>query len=292
MAEIRELQVEQGTVQYRDIGSGPPIVFVHGALVAGDLWDGVVASLANDYRCIVPELPLGAHRVPLRKDADLSPPGLARLVTGVFDALDLDDVTLVGNDTGGAICQLVATSDPKRLGRLVLTNCDAFDNFLPPAFAYLQVAARIPGALTVLGLSQRIRPMRQLPIAYGWLSHRRIPDEALDGWASAIGADPGIRRDLAKVLKGISKRYTLDAAAALASFDRPALIAWGRDDRFFATAYAERLATVIPGARLELIDGARTFVSIDQPERLGSLIADFVRETTAERGGARAPRTG
>ena len=111
----------------------------------------------------------------MNPDADLSPPGLAQLVADFIDALGLEDVTLVGNDTGGAICQLVVTRHPERIGRLVLTPCDAYENFLPPAFRYLQRLARVPGGVTAVAQSMRIPADRRSPIAFGWLSKRRIP---------------------------------------------------------------------------------------------------------------------
>jgi pimeloyl-ACP methyl ester carboxylesterase len=129
-----DVELTQGTVHYRDEGSGPAVVLIHGLLVDGTVWDRLVPSLSGAVRCIVPDLPLGAHRTPMNPVADLTPPGLARLIAELLERLQLNDVTLVGNDTGGALCQLVVVSHPERLGRLVLTNCDAFESFPPPAF--------------------------------------------------------------------------------------------------------------------------------------------------------------
>ena len=269
------IELPQGTLSYADAGSGPPLVFVHGALVDGRLWEEVTPPLGDRHRCIVPDLPLGSHRTAMAPDADLSPPGLARLVADFIEGLDLDGVTLVGNDTGGAICQLVAVNHPERLARLVLTPCDAYENFLPPAFRYLQVAARVPGGITMLMQTMRPRAMRRAPIAYGWLTKRPLPDEHLDHWVEPAMGNAAVRRDAVKVLRGISKRYTLEAAERLKDFDRPTLLAWAPEDRFFTLKYAKRLAGAFPDARLELIDDARTFVSLDQPARLAALISEF-----------------
>jgi pimeloyl-ACP methyl ester carboxylesterase len=187
-------------------------------------------------------------------------------------------VTLVGNDTGGAICQLVATRHPERLGRLVLTPCDAYENFLPPAFRYLQVAARIPGATSLLSQSMGIDAIRRAPFAYGWLTKRPVPREILDGWTEPIRRDSRVRRDTGKVLRGISKRHTLEAAERLHAFRCPSLVAWAPEDRFFKLRYGERLAAALPDSRLALIEDSRTFVSEDQPERLAEEIASFIRE--------------
>jgi pimeloyl-ACP methyl ester carboxylesterase len=277
-----QISLPAGTIRYRDSGSGAPIVFVHGALVDGDLWRKVIPLLEGEFRCLAPDLPLGSHRVAMLKDADLSPPGLAQLVADFLTALDLERVTLVGNDTGGAICQLVATRHPERLARLVLTPCDAYENFPPPAFRYLPIAARIPGAVALLAQSMRIRPARRLPFAFGWLSKREVPSEIVDGWIEPLRSDPGVRRDAAKVLRGMSSRYTLEAAAQLAGFDRPTLVAWAPEDRFFKLRDGERLAEAIPNARLVRIDDSRTFVSEDQPERLATAISEFIQETSGE----------
>ncbi len=282
MSATREVTLDQGTIRYRDTGGdGDPIVFVHGALVNGRLWEEVVPLLEGHHRCVVPDLPLGSHELPMRPEADLSPPGLARLIADFLAALDLERVTLVANDTGGAISQLVAVDHPERLARLVLTNCDAFENFLPPAFRYLQLTARMPGGIFVLAQSMRLRAMRRMPVAYGWLTRKRLSNELLDEWVAPLIADRDVRRDARKLLRGISKEYTLDAAARFGEFTKPVLLAWGPEDRFFTWAFAERLAQAFPDARLERVEDCTTFVSLDQPERLAELIEAFVAQTAA-----------
>jgi pimeloyl-ACP methyl ester carboxylesterase len=267
-----------GQLEYRDVGAGPPVVLLHGLLVNGSLWDAVVPLLARDHRVIVPELPLGCHRLPLAPGAPLAPPDVARLVADFLAALDLEDVTLVGNDTGGAIAQLVATGHPERIGRLVLTPCDAYDNFLPAMFKPLQALAHAPLVFDAVLQGMRLRALRFSPLAFGWLM-RRHDDDLAGGWVRAALASRPARRDAMKVLRGISKHQTLAAAERLRSFGRPVLIAWAPEDRFFKLRYAERLAAEIPGARLERIDDALTFVPVDQPQRTAELIAGFVRET-------------
>lgn len=270
-----EVWVPQGIIRYRELaGVGEPIVFVHGLLADGRLWDKLLPHL-DGRRLIVPDWPLGSHKAALAEDADLTPPGLAQLVAGTLAVLDLDDVTLVANDTGGAIAQLVVTRYPERIGRLVLTNCDAYENFLPAMFRPLQLMARIPGAMQAMLVGMRWAPVRDSPMAFGRLAGSRI-DPALTGdWLEPARTDPAVRRDLVKVLHGISKRYTQDAATKLRSFDKPTLIAWGRDDPFFKPRYAERLTGEFPNARLEWLDNARAFVPLDQPERLAELITGF-----------------
>jgi pimeloyl-ACP methyl ester carboxylesterase len=275
---MSEAKLPQGTISYRESGEGPPIVFVHGLLVDGRLWRKVTPLLEDRFRCIVPDLPLGSHPAPMNPDADLSPPGLARLIADFLEALELEEVVLVANDTGGAISQITAANHPERIGRLVLTNCDAFDNFLPPAFRPLQWAARVPPVLNGVMQGMRFAPMRRLPNAFGWLIKRDFDDAPTRDWVEPFLTDRAIRRDTAKVLRGIDPRYTIEAAEKLRDFDRPAVLAWAVEDRFFKVAYAERLAATINGATLERIEDSYTFVSEDQPEQLAELIARFARE--------------
>jgi pimeloyl-ACP methyl ester carboxylesterase len=276
-----EITLAQGTIRYRDEGSGPPIVFIHGALVDGRLWEPVVDRLRDRFRCIVPDLPLGSHEVPMREDADLSPHGLAALIADLLDALELEDVTLVGNDTGGALSQFVAVRHPQRLGRLVLTDCDAFENFPPKAFRGLIAAAKVPGALRAMLAPMRLPAARRLPIAYGWLTKRPVPKDVMDGWTLRALDDPGVLRDLRKALAGIHPNLLLDNAARLPEFHKPVLIAWAREDRFFPLRDAHRLAAMFRDARVEEIDDAYAFVSRDQPERLATLIGAFARQPAA-----------
>jgi pimeloyl-ACP methyl ester carboxylesterase len=275
---MSEVKLSQGTINLRESGEGPPIVFVHGLLVDGRLWRKVTPLLEDRFRCIVPDLPLGSHRTPMSPDADLSPPALARLIADFLEALDLEDVVLVANDTGGAISQITAANHPERIGRLVLTNCDAFENFLPPAFRPLQWAARVPGGLTGMMAGMRFAALRRLPLAYGWLIKRDFDDAPTREWVDPFLTNRDVRRDTIKVLRGIDSRYTIEAAEKLRTFDRPTLLAWAVEDRFFKISYAERLAATINGATLERIEDSYTFVSEDQPERLAELIARFARE--------------
>jgi pimeloyl-ACP methyl ester carboxylesterase len=277
----QEVRLPQGTIRYRDTGAGTPLVFVHGLLVDGTLWRKVTPLLEGEFRCVVPDLPLGSHRVSMSPDADLSPAGVARILADFIVALDLEDVTLIGNDTGGAICQLVATEHPARLGRLVLTPCDAYENFLPPFFRPMQYAARVPGLLTALLQPARLGAIQRSPLGFGLLiSHDSLDPQVIDSWLRPFFSNRGVRRDVIKFLRAISNRYTLEAAERLRDFDRPALIAWAPEDRFFKLIYGERLAAAIPDARLVRIEDSRTFVSEDQPERLAELIRGFVRETS------------
>jgi pimeloyl-ACP methyl ester carboxylesterase len=272
------IELEQCRVHYRDRGEGQPIVFVHGLLVNGLLWRNVTAKLEPEFRCIAPDWPLGSHPESLAAGADASPRGVAHLIADFLEALSLEDVTLVANDTGGAISQLLVTERPERVGRLVLTPCDAYENFLPPAFRPLQYAARVPGLLTAAFQGMRIPALRRSPLGFGLLTRRPIPDEVLAAWVRPYLSDAGVRRDTLRFLRAIDARDTLAAAKRLRDFDGPTLLAWAPEDRFFKIAFARRLADAFRDARLVEIADSYTFVSEDQPERLAELIAGFVRE--------------
>jgi pimeloyl-ACP methyl ester carboxylesterase len=283
LGAARTLDLPQGPLEVFEAGSGAPIVFVHGLLVNANLWRKVIARLSPDFRCIALDLPLGSHRTPIGEGADPSAPGLAGLIADAIEALGLEDVTLVGNDTGGALCQIVVTQRPERIGRLVLTSCDYRDNFPPPMFAYFKPAASIPGAFSVLMAPMRFRAPRRLPFAFGWLVKRPIDRDAEDSYVLGALTDKRIAGDVKRVVRALDKKDSNAAADRLGEFEKPALIAWSREDRFFKPEHGERLAADLPAARLEWIDDARTFSSEDQPDRLADLIAGFVREPVPSR---------
>ena len=273
LGPVRELALPQGAVRYLSVGSGPAIVFVHGALVNANLWRKVVAELSTDFRCVTLDLPFGSHVVPMPPDADLSPPAMADLIADAIEALELDDVTLVGNDTGGAICQIVVTRRPERIGALALTSCDAFDNFPPklmkPIMPLLSHAAPLRATLA----PARARAVQRA--IFGALAKRPVEPEVLDSYALPALEDAAVRRDLARFMAGLDKRHTLEAAERLPAFDKPAVIAWSREDRFFPADHGERLAELLPQGRLEWIEDSRTFSPEDQPARVAELVASL-----------------
>ena len=273
----QQVQLPQGTLTYRERGAGEPIVFIHGLLVNGDLWRKVVPELSKDYRCIVPDLPLGSHSTAMNPNADLSPYGMAKLIDDFLAALDLRDVTLVGNDTGGAFCQIVVTRHPERVGRLVLTPCDAYENFPPRFFKWLVAPAQSPTGARIMLQPMRFTFIRHGPMGFGWLIKKDPDARITDSWLRAAREDAGVRRDLAKVIRGIHPRYTIEAAERLGQFDRPVLLVWAPEKDFFKWEHAEALAKVFPDAHLERVDDSYTFVSEDQPERLAALIGEFAR---------------
>jgi pimeloyl-ACP methyl ester carboxylesterase len=282
LGEQRTVAITAGTVEYREAGSGPPIVFVHGVGVNGDLWRHVAPALAGDgYRCIVPDLPFGAHSHPLRDGADLSLPGMARLVADLLEALDLDDVTIVANDTGGAVSQWLVGHHAERVGRLVLTSCDAFEKFPPTPQRYLELVARSRAAMWLLGQSVRFRPVQRLPTAYGWVTRRPIDPAIMRSYTEPVRTNAGVRRDLRRLLQAVERRYMYEAAGALPSFDKPALVLWADGDKIFPRHHGELLAQLLPQGRFELVADSRTFIPEEQPERLAAQVREFLAEPVA-----------
>ena len=270
-----EVRLGQGVLRYREVGSGPALVFVHGLLVNGVLWRDVVSELSGRFRCVLPDLPLGGHAVPM-PGADLSPRGVARLVAEFVEALDLRDVTLVGNDTGGAVCQIVITEHPGRIGRLVLTNCDAYEAFLPWQLRLFQYGPRLFGQRFVDVLARVLRARSAQRLLLKTVAKRRMDEATLDAYFGDLIRDAGVRGDVTRFLQQISNRETLEAARRFSGFRRPVLIVWGEDDYFFLPRYARRLAGDFPEARLRFVRGSRAFVPEDQPQALARCIEDFV----------------
>ena len=283
---LREARLEGGVIRYREVGTGPVLVFVHGILANGTLWRDVVVRLSGKFRCIVVDLPLGGHSIPMRPEADMSPAGIARMVADLMEELDLRDVTLVGNDTGGAICQIVISDHPERVGRLVLTNCDAYEAFFPALLRPIQYAARLFGIRFVDVLAWVLRARIAQRALFKTVAIRHIDEATLDAYAGRLMQDSGIRRDLARFLHKVSSRYTLAAARSFPDFDRPVLIAWGDRDLFFTPRLALRLQHDFPDARLEAVVGSRAFVPEDGPGQLARLIEEFLGgRTSGPRGG-------
>jgi pimeloyl-ACP methyl ester carboxylesterase len=284
LGKRRTVELPAGTLEYREGGSGPPMVFVHGAAVNGDLWRRVVPEFAGGHRCFTLDLPLGGHSIPLRGKPDLSLFGCADIVADFLDALDLSDATLVANDTGGAISQAVVAARPDRVGRLVLTSCDAFENFPPKAIAYLKPTSRVPPAFWALTQLMRFKFCQRLPIAYGWATHRPIEPRIMDSYLTGLRTNPDVRRDFARVLQAADPSDTVRAADGLPTFDKPALVVWAADDKFFPREHGRRLAELLPQGRFELVEGSRTFIPEDNPAPLVRLVREFL--VAHERSGA------
>jgi pimeloyl-ACP methyl ester carboxylesterase len=280
-ADSQVADLPQGRITYRTAGpatsSRPPVVFVHGVLVDARLWSSAAENLAAEgISSYAPTLPLGAHQTPMNPDADLSPGGIAMIVRDFISALGLSDVTIVGNDTGGAICQIMLGTDTSRIGAAVLTNCDAFDTFPPRAFAPLFHALRHPGLVAGLAPALRSQKVRHGPLGFGPLSSEPLDPDLTLSWIQPL-ASQAIRRDLAKLARGVHPRVLLDAATQFSQFTGPVRIVWGQADRFFPTQLGEQLSQAFPHASLTTVPGGRTFLPLDHPHDVASEIAAVTR---------------
>ena len=275
-----DVELSTGTIEYQDTGgSGPVVVLLHGLAMDGSLWRHVVADLREGYRCVVPTLPLGGHRRPMRPDADLSPRGIAELEAEFLEALDLREVTLVGNDSG--LFQLAAAQHPERIARLVVTSCEAFENFPPglPGRA-VWLAGRLPGGLNAMAQPMRLRALRRLPLALGWMAKRPIPHPVTDTWLRPLLSQREIRRDLTRYVRAARKGDMLATAERLRRFDRPALVVWATEDRVMPPEHGRRLAELLPHGRLLEIPDSYTLIPEDQPGELARAIRQFIRDTS------------
>ncbi len=272
------VDVPAGAISYRQRGDGPPVVFVHGVGVNGDLWRLVVPTLADAHRCITPDLPWGSHSIPLDPDADLSLPGMAQITSDFLDALDLHDVTIVANDTGGAVAQALVGRHPDRIGRMVLTSCDAFDKFPPTPQKYLEVTARSRLLTWIVAYAVRFKVIQRLPTAYGFVTSRPMPVDIMRSFTEPLRLNAGVRRDFRRMLQAVDTKFTYAAAAALTGFDKPALVLWAENDKIFPREHGRRLAGLLPRGQFKLIPNSRTFIPEDQPDVLAAEIADFLAD--------------
>lgn len=275
LGTLKEVELPQGKIRYREAGTGEPLLFVHGFLVNGDLWRKVVPILSKHYRCIAPDWPLGAHELPMNPDTDLTPTGIARIIASFIEALELRDVTIVGNDSGGAFSQVFIANYPQYAARLVLFNCDAFDNFPPFLLRpFKWFAYALPVLIQYLRLDSKLKR----PIILWIVAKKVVEREAIDSYTQSLGKNRGVQHDVRKLLKGVSSRYTNEAAKTFPSFNKPVLIIWAPEDFFFPVKDGKRLANLFPKARLEFIKDSRTFISEDQPEKLAEHIKVFLAQ--------------
>lgn len=273
---MEEIELTAGVIEYEDTGgNGPVIVLVHGLAMDGSVWNEVVEQLRGTHRCIVPTVPLGGHRKPMNDDADLSPRALGLMIAEFLDALDLQDVTLVGNDSG--LFQFTAVERPERIARLVITSCEAFENF-PPGLPgkTLWMSAKMPGGVNAMVQPLRMRMMRSLPMAYGWMAKRRVPRDVTDGWLRPLLSQSKVRRDLTKYLRAAKKGDMVAVAEGLRTFDRPTLVVWAAEDKVMPPEHGPRFAELIPGAQFVEVADSYTLIPTDQPTELAGYIRSFV----------------
>ncbi len=274
------LNLTAGKVDYIDTGGeGPVLLMLHGVNMNASLWRNVVAALGPNFRCVAPTLPLGSHRHPMDRGDLVTHRGVAAMVGELVVALDLQAVTLIINDWGGAQF-LLANGPNDRLAAVALVACEAFDNFPPgrPGKA-VAASAQIPGLLWLSMQLQRFEWFRRAPGAWGWMSKRPIPQPVMDGWFEPALRNAAVRRDLRTFALSTPSRAELrQLAETLPGFDRPVLVVWAREDKLMPREHGPRLANLFPQGRLVEIDDSYTLIPEDQPQRLAEELARFVAD--------------
>jgi pimeloyl-ACP methyl ester carboxylesterase len=275
----RTLRMPAGVLGYREAGTGMPVLFVHGVVANGVAWRHVARRLAAQARCIAPDWPLGSHH-PAMPSADLSLPGLARIVVEVMDALGLEDAVLVGNGYGGDIAQVVAVEYPARVRALVLAATNAFDSDPKPT-RVLQRLAALPGAGALQAIAMRSRFLQRQWFTYGGVTKRPIPADVMTSYLTSLWSDRLVRDDFRRFLGQLSPRHLAEASPRLAAFDKPALVVWPTEERFFPAEGARRLAQTMPRARLVTVDDSYSWMPEDRPDVLADLLAEFLGELSS-----------
>ena len=282
---MKSVEVAAGTLHYREEGDpgGPPVVLLHGLLMNDAQWETALPHLPRGYRYLLPVLPMGGHRAPMREDADLTMPGMVAIVADFLDAVDLANVTLVVSDWGGALF-LTDIGRDTRVSRLVICPSEAFDNF-PPGWPgkVAWLASRTTGTVWLAMRQLQIGWLRKQRLMFGMMTKRPVPQAVVDEWLAAGLTDPAIRRDLVKYCRTrFDKADLIRATERLAGFDRPALVLWS-DNPVMPADHARRLAELLPQGRLEFVDDAYVLVMLDQPERTAAAIGAFLGATANRR---------
>ncbi|HEY6731469.1 MAG TPA: alpha/beta hydrolase [Solirubrobacterales bacterium] len=272
-----EVEVTAGPIDYGDSGGdGRPIIFIGGLPHDERLWDGVIAELAPQFRCLTPVLPLGAQRKALRPDADLSLPGLGRIVTEFLERLDLRDAVVCFNDWGGAQT-MVSHGGVDRVGAFVLVSCET-DNNYPPGLAgrIAALSAFMPGGFGVMRFALSSSTLRKLPFTYGRMSKRGVPDELMHQWLQPLKRAE-IRRDVRKYVRDVRRgsREIKAATSKLRSFERPVLVVWDEEGTMMPNAEGRRLADSFPDSTYVELPDCYTLIPIDQPVALAREIRQF-----------------
>jgi pimeloyl-ACP methyl ester carboxylesterase len=274
---VHTVELSAGSVEYEDTGTGPVLVLLHGVLMDSGQWRDVARRLP-EFRCVLPTLPLGAHRAPMRPDADLSLLGQARLVAEFIEALDLREVTLAFNDWA-APQLLIAEGLTGRVGGLVLVACETAGNY-PPGLPgkNLALVGALPGGLRIALASMRVRPMRRTPMTFGWMAKQGIPDDLIDGWLGGPWADKAIRADARKYIRRTreGRRRLRAATRHLGQFTAPVTVVWAKEDRVMPMREGKALADAFPNSRLELVEDSYVLVPLDQPARMAQLLREHV----------------
>jgi pimeloyl-ACP methyl ester carboxylesterase len=274
---MESIDLPQGRLHYRVAGpedaKGPPVVFIHPVLCDGALWSPVAERLAAEgIRSYAPDWPLGSHRIALASDADRSPRGIAQMVSDFLAALELQQVTLVGNDTGGAITQYVLDAGEARVARAVVMNCDAFDTFPPFPFNAILGLMKLDWLAHIIAIQMQWTPLRHSWLGFGLLARNR-PADLTRSWLEPIRIDDGVRADLVHLLRNVRPAELKTVTPRMSVVTKPVIVLWGMADRVFKPALGRRLAAAFANAEFIEVPNARTFLALDAPDAVAAAIA-------------------
>lgn len=271
----RTVSTPSGTISYVEQGKGPAALFVHGVLLNNGLWRHQLEALGDVRRCIAPDL-LAHGATEIAQTQDVSVTANAHMLAQFLDALKIDQVDLVGNDSGGGICQIFAALYPQRIRSLTLTNCDAHDNWPPEAFVpFVEMvkAGGLGGTLdAMLGDKNIFRSPQALGPAY---EHpENVTDQTIETYLRPHVASPQRTADLARFVSAFDHRHTVSIEAKLKAVKAPVLIVWGDDDVYFPVKWSKWLEATLPNTRRRVeLKGARIFF----PEERASEFNDELR---------------
>jgi len=255
------VETASGRISYAEQGSGPVALFVHGVLLNGHLWRHQLAELSDIRRSIAVDL-LAHGDTEIAPDQDVSVTANAKMLVEFLDALKIDRVDLVGNDSGGGIAQIFAALYPERVRTLTLTDCDAHDNWPPEAFRPFLAMAAGGGLRETLDTMLSDKHVYRSPQALGpaYEHPERVSDDSIDTYLRPLVRTEQRTRDLERFLAAFDHQHTLAIEGHLKTLNTPTLIVWGTDDVYFDVKWSRWLADAIPGTRRRAeFEGARIF---------------------------------
>jgi pimeloyl-ACP methyl ester carboxylesterase len=281
MFETHMMDLSLGRIRVRTAGTGPAIMFTHGLLVDGRIWDEVATAVATKgFTVVLPDLPLGAHSTPVVDRTKLTTTGVAHTIIEIADELRIDRFAILGFDTGGAISQVTAAEHPDRIERLALMSCDAFEHYPPLLIKPFKWAALWPPAMSLVLKTLSHNRYQHIPLPLGLVAKHKIDQQLVAAWSQPAGTNPAIRQDVVAFIKQMSSVDTLAAAEKLRRFAGPSMVMWSRQEKVFPKKDAQRLTDLIPGCQLRWIDDAYTFASLDNPTRMIELTLEFMNLPT------------
>jgi len=287
MAASKSLSTKQsvptpsGRISYTEQGSGPVALFVHGVLLNGYLWRHQQAGLSGVRRTIAVDL-LAHGDTDIASDQDVSVTANAKMLNDFLDALNIDKVDVVGNDSGGGVSQIFSALYPERVRSLTLTNCDTHDNWPPEAFKPFVAMVKAGGLRGALEAMLSDKSIYRSPDALGpaYEHPEKVTDETIERYLRPFLATEQRTRDLERFVGAFDNKHTVAIQPKLKSLKAPTLIVWGTDDIYFDVKWSHWLATTIPGTtRRTEFEGARLFFPEERSEDFNRELREFWKQT-------------